>query len=334
MKKGSLVLGIETSCDETSIAILQPPRTILANIISSSLEKHRPFGGVVPEIACRYHLENIHIVLEEALKKAQIKLEDIGLVAVTHAPGLIGALLIGVSFAKTLSYALNVPLIGVNHLEGHLESNKIDHPELTAPFLGVVVSGGHTNLVRVMPSGKILILGGTIDDAVGEAFDKTAKIIGLGYPGGPVIDQLARKGDPTKIKFTCAPLPGTYDFSYSGIKTAVLNYTRKHPDFKKNKADIAASFQKSAIDIIVTKALKAAKEYKLTQISVGGGVSANSYLRKQLTGRAYEAGLQVYFPKMEYTVDNGAMIAMTGYLKHKQGKSSDLKLQALPSLGW
>lgn len=334
MKKEKVILGIETSCDETSIAVLKPPRTVLSNIISSSLEKHKPFGGVVPEIACRHHLENIHFVLEEALKKAKVTLEDVGMIAVTHAPGLIGALLVGVSFAKALSVSLNVPLVGVNHLIAHLEVNRVEHPDFKAPYLGLIISGGHTTLVRVAKEDSYQILGGTTDDAVGEAFDKTAKLMGLEYPGGPVIDKLSQSGDPEKVKFTCAPMPGTYDFSYSGIKTAVLNYLKRHKDFESHKADIAAGFQKSAIEILITKSVKAAKQYRLKKISVGGGVSANSYLRKRFKEEADKNKLNVYFPSLEYTLDNGAMIAVAGWLKAKRGKVSDLKLETKPSVGW
>jgi N6-L-threonylcarbamoyladenine synthase len=334
MKRGKLVIGIESSCDETSIGILKPPRTVLANIISSSLEKHQPFGGVVPEIACRFHLENIDIVFQEALKSSGASVQDIGLVAATHAPGLIGALLVGVSFAKTLSFSLRVPFVGVNHLEAHLEANRIEFPDFQAPYLGLLISGGHTSLVKVPREGRYELLGGTVDDAIGEAFDKTAKLMGLGYPGGPIIDRLAQSGDPDRIPFPVAVLPGTFNFSFSGIKTAVLNYLNRHPDFEKDKNDIAAGFQKSVVEITVKKTIQAAREFKLKRIGVGGGVSANSYLRKRLKEEGESVGCQVYFPSLQYTLDNGAMIAMAGFLKYSRGKTSDLKLPALASVGW
>jgi len=334
MKRKNLVLGIETSCDETSLALFQPPRRVLANIISSSLEKHQPFGGVVPEIACRFHLENIHVVYQEALKKAKARPEHIALIAVTHAPGLIGALLIGVSFAKTLSLSLNIPMIGVNHLEAHLEANRIEHPDFKPPFLGLVVSGGHTSLVHVKKENHYHLLGSTLDDAVGEAFDKTAKLMGLGYPGGPILDRLAQEGDPDKIFFPAAELPGTFDFSYSGVKTAVLNYLKKNKNFKSDIPNISAGFQKAVIEILVKKTIAAAKQFKVKRIGVGGGVSANSLLRKRLHEEGRQLGLKVYFPKIEYTLDNGAMIAVSGYLKHKRGEVSNLKLAAKASVGW
>jgi len=334
VKRGQVVLGIESSCDETSIGILKPPRQVLANIISSSLEKHQPFGGVVPEIACRFHLENIDIVFDEALKKAGTCVEDIGLVAATHAPGLIGALLVGVSFAKALSLSLDIPFVGVNHLEAHLEANRIEYPDFKPPYLGLLISGGHTSLVRVAKAGKYELLGGTVDDAIGEAFDKTAKLMGLGYPGGPIIDRLAETGDPDRVPFKVALLPGTFNFSFSGIKTGVLNYLNQHPDFEKDKNDIAAGFQKAVVEITVKKTIEAAREFKLKRIGVGGGVSANSFLRKRLQEEGEREGLKVYFPSLQYTLDNGAMVALAGFLKYKRGETSNLKLPALPSVGW
>jgi len=333
-KSEKIILGIESSCDETAIAVMKTPHSILSNVISSSLEKHKPFGGVVPEIACRHHLENIHIVLMEALKKAKVSLDSIDLIAVTNAPGLIGALLVGVSFAKTLSLALKKPLIGVSHLEAHLEAARIDYSDFKAPYLGLIVSGGHTNLVKVIREGRYQVIGGTIDDAVGEAFDKVAKLLDFGYPGGPIIDELAKEGNPDHVSFTCAPMVGTFDFSYSGIKTGVLNYLKKNAISQKDKADIVASFQKSAIEILVSKTVKAALKFKLNKISVGGGVSANSYLRKRLTEETKKNNLKVYFPRLEYTLDNGAMVAMAGYLKWKLKKHADLNLTAKPSVGW
>ncbi len=334
LKKNKFVLGIESSCDETSIGILKPPREIRANIISSSLERHQPFGGVVPEIACRFHLENIDIVFREALRKAGISVSDIGLVAATHAPGLIGALLVGVSFAKTLSLSLGVPFIGVNHLEAHLEVNRIEHPDFKPPYLGLLISGGHTSLVKVAREGNYKLLGGTVDDAIGEAIDKTAKLMGLGYPGGPIIDRLAQSGDADRIPFPVAALPGTFNFSFSGIKTAVLNYLNRHPDFEKDKNDIAAGFQKAVVEITIKKTIEAALKHKLKRIAVGGGVSANSYLRKRLREEGEREGITGYFPSLQYTLDNGAMVALAGFLKYKQGKRSTLQLPTLPSVGW
>jgi len=288
----------------------------------------------VPEIACRHHLENIHIVLEQALKKANISIKDIGLIAVTHKPGLIGALLVGVSFAKSLSLSLKIPLIGVNHLEAHLEVNRVEFPNFKPPFLGLIVSGGHTTLVKVLKEGAYNVLGGTTDDAVGEAFDKTAKLMGLGYPGGPIIDKLAEKGNPDAVSFGYARMPGTFNFSYSGLKTAVLNYLRKKKISDEERKDVAASFQKSAIEILVSKTFLAAKANNLKKIAVGGGVSANRYLRKRFYEEAVKNNVKVFFPKIEFTIDNGAMVAMSGFRKWKLRKKSNLKLQALPSCGW
>ncbi len=313
-----LTLGIETSCDETAAAILEDDKKILSSIISSSIAKQKPFGGVVPEIASRHHLENIDIVVEAALKEAGKSLRDLDLVAVTQGPGLIGALLVGTSFAKTLAYSLRKPVIGVNHLEAHLEANFIDSEVPKDGYIGLVVSGGHTCLV-LFREGIFKIIGQTRDDAAGEAFDKVAKILGLGYPGGPEIDRLAKSGNP-KIKFQCGQMPGTFDFSFSGIKTAVLYYTQKNPNFKRELADIAASFQRAVVKSLVEKTLRASEDFGMSAIVVGGGVAANSELRATLADESKKQGYQLLLSPLRYSVDNAAMIARAGYLMHKQGR--------------
>ena len=323
----SLTLGIETSCDETSCAVLRNGGKVLSNIISSSLFRHKAFGGVVPEIASRHSLEQIDTVFKEALSEAKVKPSQLGLVAVTCGPGLIGSLLVGVTFAKSIAYSLGIPLIGVNHLDAHLVANFIEQKE-PPKYLGLLVSGGHT-MISFHQKGKVAVLGQTIDDAVGEAYDKVAKMMGLGFPGGPVIDKLAKKGDPKAVCFTNPKVKNPLDFSFSGIKTAVLYHLQKQkPSVKKSKAficDMAASFQEAAVSWLVQKTLRAAESKKVKHIVIGGGVSANSELRKRLTEQGEALGFQVLFPPFSLTVDNAAMIARRGYqMAHKKiGKIGD-----------
>lgn len=328
-----LVLGIETSCDETGASVVEDSRDILSNTVASSLEFHKRYGGVVPEIATRYHLEVIDYAVRDSLKKSKTKLGDIDLVAVTCGPGLVGALLVGVSFAKALSYSLNIPLIGVNHLWAHLYSGLIGKPDIKFPFIGLVVSGGHTSLVFCENTGKFKLLGQTKDDAVGEAFDKVAKVLGLGYPGGPAIEKAAQAGDPDSIKFAAAYLgEDSYDFSFSGIKTAVLYYIKAHRLNKKVKADIAASFQKAVIDCIVAKSRDACKAKGVKSLVVGGGVSANKLLRRELAQEGCASGIDVVFPSFELSLDNAAMVAAMGYRLFKRGIRSASDVSAEPNL--
>lgn len=326
--KDIITLGIESSCDETSVAIVKNGREVLTNIINTQIEIHKQFGGVVPEIASRKHIENISDVTKEALKQSGLKFEDIDVVACTYGPGLVGALLVGVGYAKALSYALNKPLVGVNHIEGHIAANYITFPDLKPPFLCLVVSGGHTHLVYIEDYTKFEILGRTRDDAIGEAYDKVARVIGLEYPGGPKIDKLAKEGSPN-IK-----LPETYfdnlDFSFSGIKTAVLNLHHKDPEI--NKADLCASFEKATTDMLITNTRKAIKQYNINKIALAGGVSANSYIRSCFTNLGQELNIDVYYPELKLCTDNAAMIASAGYYDFMAGKRSDLTLNAVPNL--
>jgi N6-L-threonylcarbamoyladenine synthase len=329
-----LVLGIETSCDETGASVVKDGRLILSNTVASSLEFHKRYGGVVPEIATRYHVEVIDYVVKDALDSAGVKPSDIGMVAVTKGPGLVGALLVGVSFAKALSYSLGVPLIGVNHLWAHIYSGLIGRPGIKFPFIGLVVSGGHTSLVLCRGIGRFGLLGQTRDDAVGEAFDKVAKSIGLGYPGGPAIEKAAQNGDPDAVKLTPPFLGGgSYDFSFSGLKTAVLYYTKGKSIGSKAVSDIAASFQKVAVGSIVERSMYACRSKGIATLIVGGGVSANKLLRLRLSEAGDENGVEVVFPEMGLSLDNGAMIASAGYLLYKKGPGrSDLGLTAEPGL--
>ncbi|MCK4261822.1 tRNA (adenosine(37)-N6)-threonylcarbamoyltransferase complex transferase subunit TsaD [bacterium] len=341
-----LVLGIETSCDETAAAIVEDGRKIHSNIVASQLRLHKKFGGVVPELASRAHLRAIPLILKEAYQVAKASPEDIGAIAVTQGPGLIGSLLVGVSTAKALSYVHNLPLIGINHLEGHIYSNfltRVVHP----PFLSLIVSGGHTSLVLVKDYGKYELLGATRDDAAGEAYDKVGKLLGLGYPGGPAIDRLAQKGDSRKIKFPRPYLPHSFDFSFSGLKTAVLYYLKRQavdgplnrdsgsipPPTSLPVTDIAASFQAAVVDVLVKKSLKAVNKTKVKKLVVGGGVTANTTLRRRLKEEAAEAGIRVYIPPRYLSTDNAAMIASAGYYRFQQGCRSDsLTLNAVADL--
>lgn len=330
-----LTLAIETSCDETSVAIMKNGRQIMSNIISSQIETHRLFGGVVPEVASRLHLEMINKIIETAVKEAKIKLSDIDHIAVTCGPGLIGALIVGVSAAKALSLSLDIPLNGVNHMQGHVCANYIAHSDLKPPFVGLIVSGGHTYLIEVLNYNEYIIRGQTRDDAAGESYDKVARTLGLSYPGGPEIDKLAKLGNPESIDFPRIMLePGSYDFSFSGLKTAVLNYINQKR--QKNEdiviEDVAASFQQAVIDVLVVKSFRLLSELKYKTLVLSGGVAANSSLREALKKRADEEGVTLYFPPVSLCTDNAAMIGCAGYYDFIAGKRSELDLKVFPNL--
>lgn len=325
-----LTLGIETSCDETSVAVLQDGDKILSNIISSSLFRHKPFGGIVPEIASRHSLEQIETVFSEALSEAKVKASELDMVAVTEGPGLIGSLLVGISFAKSLAYGLKIPLVGVNHLEAHLVANFIGAKPPGA-YVGLLVSGGHS-MISWHQKEKLQLLGSTVDDAAGEAYDKVAKILGLGYPGGPIMDKLAGQGNPDAFKFTKPKQDNPSDFSFSGIKTAVLYLTQKNEITDKFRADIAASFQKAVVNWLIEKTLDAAEYKKVKDVVVGGGVSANSALRARLPEEAARRGIKAWFPERILSLDNAAMIARRGYELYKKGKKSKWTLTGVPNL--
>lgn len=326
--KDIYTLGIESSCDETSVAVVKNGREVLSNVISSQVPIHVKFGGVVPEIASRNHVEAISNVTKKALKDANVNLAQIDAIACTYGPGLVGALLVGVSYAKALSYAAKIPLVGTNHIEGHIAANYITNKELKPPFLCVVISGGHTHLVYIKDYKNFEILGKTRDDAIGEAFDKVARVIGLGYPGGPKIDKLAKEGEPN------IHLPQTYfenlDFSFSGIKTAVINLHHKNPDV--NKADLAASFEKAVTDVLINNSLKAAESLKISTIALAGGVSANTYIRSRFLQLERANNMKIYYPEPILCTDNGAMIASAGYYNYINGITSSLELNAIPNL--
>ena len=325
--KDIITLGIESSCDETSVAVVKNGREVLSNVINSQIKIHEKFGGVVPEIASRNHIEAISDVTKEALKEANITFENIDNVACTYGPGLVGALLVGVSYAKGLSYALNKPLTGTNHIEGHIAANYITHKDLKPPFLCLIISGGHTHLVHIQDYGKFEILGKTRDDAIGEAFDKVARVIGLGYPGGPKVDKLAKEGNPN-IELPKTHIEGL-DFSFSGIKTAIINLHHKNPQI--NKADLCASFEKYVTEILINNTIKAAEKLKIKTIALAGGVSANSYIRKQFINLEKQE-YKVYYPEPILCTDNAAMIASAGYYRYISGVTSDLTLNAIPNL--
>lgn len=329
------ILAIETSCDETAAAVVENGRHVLSNIISSQIELHRLYGGVVPEIASRNHIERINQVIEQALEEANATLDDIDAVGVTYGPGLVGALLVGVAEAKAISYARNLPLVGVHHIEGHVSANYIEHPELEPPFLCLIVSGGHTNLVIVEDYGVFRILGTTRDDAAGEAFDKVARAIGLRYPGGPEIDKLSREGNPQAISFPRARVEGApYDFSFSGVKSAVLNYINQQNMQGKEipKADLAASFQQSVIAVLVEHTIKAAEEFQIHHVAIAGGVAANHGLRNAMQAACEEKNLRLYYPSPIYCTDNAAMIGAAAYYEYQKGVRHGWDLNAVPNL--
>lgn len=326
--KDIYIMGIESSCDETSIAVVKNGREVLSNVINSQIKIHEEYGGVVPEIASRYHTEVINGLMKEAIKEAGITLDDIDAIAVTQGPGLVGALLVGVSYAKGLSYVTGKPLIAVNHIEGHIAGNYITHKDLEPPFLCLIISGGHTHLVRVLSYIEFEVLGKTRDDAVGEAFDKVARVVGLGYPGGPKVDNLAKEGQPN-IKLSETHMEGL-DFSFSGIKTAVINLNHKDPNI--NKADLCASFQKAVTDMLITNVDKAIDMYKENKIVIAGGVSRNSYIRASFDKYALDKNIKVYYPEPILCTDNAAMIAAAGYNNYLNGERAELNLNAIPNL--
>lgn len=333
--KDIFVLGIESSCDETAASVVKNGRQVLSNVISSQIDIHTLYGGVVPEIASRKHMERINQVIEEALSKAGVSLDDIDVVSVTYGPGLVGALLVGVGEAKAIAYAARKPLVGVHHIEGHIAANYIEHPDLKPPFLCLVVSGGHTHLVQVRDYNTFDVIGCTHDDAAGEAFDKVARAIGLGYPGGPKIDKVARMGNPDAIEFPRAKIAGAeYDFSFSGVKSAVLNYLNQC-EMKGQEivqADVAASFQKAVVDVLAERALAAAQKLGENRIAVAGGVAANSSLRKRMQEECKKAGITLYYPSPVFCTDNAAMIAVQGYYGYMAGERSGWDLNAVPNL--
>jgi len=330
-----IILGIETSCDETSAAVVVNGREIKSNVISSQVDIHSKFGGVVPEVASRKHLELINTVIREALDQAGLCFTHLNAVAVTYGPGLVGALLVGVAAAKSISFGLGIPLVGVNHLEGHVFANLLVEPEPGFPLICLVVSGGHTDLLLMHGPGQYQLLGATRDDAAGEAFDKVARVLGLGYPGGPQVDKLAATGDPHAIT-----LPRSYlekeslDFSFSGLKTAVINYLHRAQQKGEavNHADVAASFRQAVVDVLVDKTLVAAKRHGTQTIMLAGGVAANKLLREQLSARAVDNGLRLINPPLVLCTDNAAMIACAAYYKYQSGDFAPLSLNAVPGL--
>ena len=330
-----LTLGIETSCDETAAAVLHGGREILSNIISTQIPVHQKFGGVVPEIASRKHIVNIMPVIDEAIKKAGVELSEINQIAVTYGPGLVGALLVGVSAAKTLAYALNIPLVAVNHLEGHIFANFLSSPELEPPFLALVVSGGHSALIYQKNYNDFELLGQTRDDAAGEAFDKIARVMNLPYPGGPEIDKLAKIGNADAIIFPRAKV-SDFDFSFSGLKSAVLNYlnSAKMKGEKIHNADVAASFQKAVIDSLVEKTAQAAEKFNLKKIVLAGGVAANSSLESTLRKICVEKNLEFFYPSKILCTDNAAMIACRGYYQSLEKNFAPPTLNAIPNLSF
>ena len=331
-----LTLGIETSCDETAAAVLRDT-TVLSNIVSSQVKLHEQYGGVVPELASREHLKNLMPVISEALSTASVTMKDLDLIAVTSAPGLIGALLVGVSAAKAIAYSLGIPFIGVHHGEGHILAAHLEYPDIGYPYVALLASGGHTALYHVKEFGTYDLLGQTRDDAAGEAFDKVAKLLDLPYPGGPVIDRMAKQGDPRAIAFPRGQREG-YDFSFSGLKTAVRNHVAlfrskdKGLDPSLNINNVVASFQAAVVDTLVEKTVKAAKEQGVSKVIVAGGVAANSLLRQEMERSCEKAGIALYLPGMGLCVDNAAMVALTGYLHYQRGERSELDLNPRASM--
>lgn len=335
MSKSINILAIESSCDETAAAVVCNGREVKSNIISSQIELHKLYGGVVPEIASRKHIEKINQVVEEAMETAEMNYSDLDAIAVTYGPGLVGALLVGVAHAKALSYATKLPLVGVHHIEGHISANYIENKELEPPFLCLVVSGGHTHLVIVNDYGEFEILGRTRDDAAGEAFDKVARAIGLGYPGGPKIEKLAHEGNTKAIIFPEAKIQGApYDFSFSGVKSAVLNHINgaKMKNEPINEADIAASFQNAVIETLTKKAILAAKEHNINKIAIAGGVASNGTLREAVKSACQKENISFYHPSPIYCTDNAAMIGVAGYYEYMKGTRHGLDLNAIPNL--
>lgn len=335
MDKDTLILAIESSCDETAAAVVKNGRDVLSNVISSQIALHTLYGGVVPEIASRKHIEKINQVIEEALAEAKVTLDDIDAIGVTYGPGLVGALLVGVAEAKAIAFAAKKPLVGVHHIEGHISANYIENKELEPPYICLVVSGGHTHLVVVNDYGEYQVIGRTRDDAAGEAFDKVARAIGLGYPGGPKVDKLAKEGNPDAIKFPRAQVEGApFDFSFSGLKSAVLNYLNmcQMKDIAINEADIAASFQKSVVDALLDRAIMACKEYKMNKLAIAGGVASNSSLRTAFQEKCKKENISFYHPSPIFCTDNAAMIGVAAYYEYIRGTRHGLDLNAVPNL--
>ena len=333
--KDTFILAIESSCDETAASVVKNGRTILSNVISSQIALHTLYGGVVPEIASRKHIEKINQVIEEALSQAGVTLEEITAVAVTYGPGLVGALLVGVAEAKAISFASGLPLVGVHHISGHISANYIEYPELEPPFVCLVASGGHSHLVVVKDYGQYEIIGRTRDDAAGEAFDKVARAIGLGYPGGPKIDRLAKEGNPDAIPFPRAKVAeNVYDFSFSGLKSAVLNYLNSCQMKGEEicQADVAASFQKAVVDVLVEHSLHAVKEFGYDKFAIAGGVASNSALRKAFEEACGKRGIRFYHPSPALCTDNAAMIGAAGYYEYIRGVRHGFDLNAVPNL--
>ena len=334
-EKDVLILSIESSCDETSAAVVKNGRHVLSNVIHSQIDLHTLYGGVVPEIASRQHIEKVNQVVDKALTEAGVTLDDITAIAVTYGPGLVGALLVGVSFAKALAFATGKPLVGVHHIEGHICANYIENKELEPPFHCLVVSGGHTHLVYVSDYGKYEILGRTRDDAAGEAFDKVARAIGLGYPGGPKIDKLSDEGNPDAIAFPRAKMAdNVYDFSFSGLKSAVLNYLNscKMAGEEINEADVAASFQKAVIDVLTDHSISALKEKSSVKLALAGGVASNKHLRAAMKEACEKNNIEFYYPSPVYCTDNAAMIGVAGYYEYINGTRHRYDLNAVPGL--
>ena len=330
-----LILAIESSCDETAASVVKNGREVLSNVIFSQIDLHTVYGGVVPEIASRKHIEKIDHVVNQALEQAHVTWADIEAIAVTYGPGLVGALLVGVSYAKSLAWALKKPLVGVHHIEGHICANYIENKELEPPFMCLVVSGGHSHLVKVAEYGVYEILGRTRDDAAGEAFDKVARAIGLGYPGGPKIDKVSYEGDPLAIDFPRAKVADNeYDFSFSGLKSAVLNYlnSMEMKGEKISQADVAASFQQAVVDVLVSHSMTALAEYKFDKFAIAGGVASNSHLRDAFVKACDEKGIKFYKPSPIFCTDNAAMIGVAGYYEYMKGMRSGWDLNAVPNL--
>ena len=335
MKEKTTILAIESSCDETAAAVVVNGRDVRSNVIFSQIDLHKLYGGVVPEIASRKHIEKINQVIEEALETAGETLDTIDAVCVTYGPGLVGALLVGVAEAKAIAYAKKKPLVGVHHIEGHICANYIEHPDLEPPFMCLVASGGHSHLVKVLDYGEYEIVGRTRDDAAGEAFDKVARAIGLGYPGGPKIDKLSKEGDPKAIKFPRAKVEGAEnDFSFSGLKSAVLNYLNncQMKGIPVKRADVAASFQEAVVDVLSEHTVRAALEHGMDKVAIAGGVASNQSLRKIMQERCKKNNLEFYYPSPIYCTDNAAMIGAAGYYEYKKGVRHGLDLNAIPNL--
>ena len=334
-KEDVLILAIESSCDETAAAVVKNGREVLSNVINTQIAIHTEYGGVVPEIASRKHIENINPVIKKALTDAGVTLDDIDAIGVTYGPGLVGALLVGVAEAKAIAFAKNKPLVGVHHIEGHISANYVENKELEPPFVALVVSGGHTHLVKVNDYGEYEIIGRTRDDAAGEAFDKVARAIGLGYPGGPKIDKLAKEGNPEAIEFPRAHVDDApYDFSFSGIKSAVLNYINSANMQGKeiNRADVAASFQKAVVDALVSRAVKLAKECGMDKLAIAGGVASNSALRAAVQEECAKNNIRFYSPSPVLCTDNAAMIGAAGFYEYLAGTRHGWDLNAVPNL--